>query len=829
VELIQRMMEKDRTKRPQSPAELRRDILSCLEQVQASATSAARIATPPGAAEQSDTLATATLGSEKTEMLGSGDMLIGRYQIIHDLGQVPQGHQYVADDLQKNRKVAMLVFSSEFLADSKRYTLLEQEVEQLRNISLPQIQEVYSLESVDRTSFLVQEYVVGPQLVEVLRARSALTPPEALLLLKFLAPVADYAQTHRLQQVNLTVSGVRLTGTAIADTAVDTLLLQRPLTQWAGLGVKIAPVDFSLTSSDSATWAGTATLVQSPSNSGPRASYLGMLSLLIYELLGGPRGVVESTGRYKPISVLSEEGNSILRRGFIDELGSSAEMARLLESVIFVRPSESALPVVPPPAPTRSTGSASESSQPGSMPSPVEPPPPPIPPSRMQPPSESPASPPPPPKDFPVLPVSPPVKRKLSTTGVFLVGVLALLVAGGFGFLIYAIIEMMPASHPEVGTSPPPIARESQSVTPVLRPNSSQAPEPLNTPLPQPEQSVTPRPTSEERPTPEPTRTAETARSVEPEHTPIPVSPPNSPGIDDYQKVLAGAQERVKQGDWQGAIKAYLDLADRYPERETALSRLDSLLSELRNTEGKIDTASFPQLKPYLVRAAEKGVVSAMLILGQFSRENDPAEAMKWFEAAAAKGSAPAMIESGLLYSNRRQPGDDRKGLEYFLRAASLGDRVAKYLAGECYYFGKGTQTDTAKAVEFLQEAAALGEPRAMDLLGSHYRRLRQFDRARKYYEDAAAAGYALSLSNLGVLYMNGEGVQRSPEVAANLFRQGAEKGDPSGMFFYASCLQDGLGLPKDSKTAADWFRRSARAGNLRAIEWCRQNGVPYK
>jgi len=147
----------------------------------------------------------------------------------------------------------------------------------------------------------------------------------------------------------------------------------------------------------------------------------------------------------------------------------------------------------------------------------------------------------------------------------------------------------------------------------------------------------------------------------------------------------------------------------------------------------------------------------------------------------------------------------------------------------ECYYFGKGVQVDTAKAVEFLQEATALGEPRAMDLLASHYRRLRQFDRARKYYEDAAAAGYALSLSNLGVLYMNGEGVQRSPEVAANLFRQGAEKGDPSGMFFYASCLQDGLGVPKDSKTAADWFRRSARAGNPRAIEWCRQNGVLYK
>jgi len=187
------------------------------------------------------------------------------------------------------------------------------------------------------------------------------------------------------------------------------------------------------------------------------------------------------------------------------------------------------------------------------------------------------------------------------------------------------------------------------------------------------------------------------------------------------------------------------------------------------------------------------------------------------------------MIQSGLLYSNRRQPGDDRKGLDYFLQAASVGDRDGKYLAGECYYFGKGVQADTAKAAQFLQEAAALGEPRAMDLLGAYYRHLRQFDRARKYYEDAAAAGYALSLSNLGVLYMNGEGVHRSPEVAANLFRQGAEKGDLSGMFFYASCLLDGLGVPKDSKAATDWFRRSARAGNSRAIEWCRQNGVPYK
>src|ERR1700736_4965948 len=285
----------------------------------------------------------------------------------------------------------------------------------------------------------------------------------------------------------------------------------------------------------------------------------------------------------------------------------------------------------------------------------------------------------------------------------------------------------------------------------------------------------------------------------------------------------------VKSGNWQGGLKAYLDLSDQYPERPIVLKRLENLLAGLHSVEGKPGADAYTESKPDLVRAAEKGIVSAMLIIGQFSRESDPTEAMKWFENAAAKGSAPAMVEAGLLYSNRRQLGDDRKALDYFLQASNTGDRVGKYLAAECYYYGKGVPVDVTKALGFLQESAALHEPRAMDLLGTHYRKLRQFDQARKNYEDAAAEGYALSLSNLGVLYMNGEGVQRSPEIAANLFKQGAEKGDPVGMCFYAGCLLEGLGLQKDTKAAADWFRRSARAGNPRAVEWCRVNGVPYK
>jgi len=764
VGLVQRMMEKDRAKRPQTAVDLRQEVLRCLDQIQADASAVERPVAATRSLEQPDTLATQALFTEKPGRLGTATVLAQRYQITRDVGDIPQGRRFLADDIQRDRRVSLVVFNREFLSDTKRYTALEQEVDRLHRAPQAELREIYSLESVGQQSFLVEEYLVGPTLLDVLRVRSMLTPSEALLLGKLLAAVADHAHAHRLQQVVLTVSGVHLASPGLTESAINTGLLQKPLTEWSRLGVKVEPIDFSLSSSDSVTWAGSATLVQNVSGDGPRASYLGMLSLLVYELLGGPRSAVETTGRYKPIAILSEQGNSILRRGLIDELPSAAEMMRLLEGQIFSKG----------PADTPNTVSPPLSVQSGSVP--------PKPPSLL--PSISPP---------PVPQVS--EKRRVSLAGLVLVlGLIAVFLVG-LGFSGYVLYRYFLGQRL--------VKLEGVHSTPSHLPT----PQKLTTPFRTPEERISPPPTPEERIRP----------------SPVP------PEANEFQEKLAAAQDLGKSGEWQTALKEYLDLIDRYPERPIPLRRLDSLLAGLRNAEGRLDAASYAEAKQNLLRAAEKGIVAAMLIVGQFSRESDPAEAMKWFELAAAKGSAPAMIEAGLLYSNLHQPGDDRKALEYFLQAANLGDRVGKYLAGECFYYGKGTPADIPKAVELLQEAAALHEPRAMDLLGTYYRRLRQFDQARKFYEDAAAAGYPLSLSNLGVLYMNGEGVQRSPEVAANLFKQGAEKGDPNAMFFYASCLEDGVGLQKDIKLAAEWFRRSAHAGSPRAIEWCRLNGVSYK
>jgi TPR repeat protein len=288
------------------------------------------------------------------------------------------------------------------------------------------------------------------------------------------------------------------------------------------------------------------------------------------------------------------------------------------------------------------------------------------------------------------------------------------------------------------------------------------------------------------------------------------------------------AENFSREGDWRGALRTYLQASDDFPNEPDLLSRVENILGQSRSDPNKTNPNNFGELRPDLERAARKGVTLAMLLLGQNLRQSDANQALEWYEAAAEKGNAEAMLQSGLMLSNRKNPDDEKKAVEFFERGAQAGNRFAKYAAGECFYFGKGVLPNQGKAVEYLRDAAALGEARAMDLLGTHFRHQKEYPEALRYYNDAIRSGYSRSFSNLGVMYINGEGVTQNAKKAAELFRQGADQGDPVGAFYYANCLNSGLGVQKDAKTAADYFRRAAKAGEPRALAWCKEHGVNF-
>ena len=329
VSLLQQMMEKDRNNRPQTPQDLQKIILACLEELRASES---RRAHKPD--EQISTFETLDLSLATGQPLAAGAVLAQKYKLINEVLETPQGRRFLADDLRRQRRVSLLVLSPEFLSDGARLANLEEAVQRLQIAPHPLLREIYSFETVAGCSFLVEEYVLGPSLLDLIRTRSVLSAPEVLRLLRLLAPLVDHATNYQLQHLDLTLSGIHLTPSASSESGARQEFLQRPLTAWSPFEAKVDAIDFSFLPSNSATWAGSMTRMGGASGGGPRSSCVRMLSLLAYELLGGPRTKLESTGQYTPIAALTQEGNLTLRRALVDECPSAGNLVEQLAAVI---------------------------------------------------------------------------------------------------------------------------------------------------------------------------------------------------------------------------------------------------------------------------------------------------------------------------------------------------------------------------------------------------------------------------------------------------------------------------------------------------------------
>src|SRR3984957_20294048 len=227
VSLLQQMMEKDRNNRPQTPQDLQKIILACLEEIRVSES---RRAHKPD--EQISTFETLDLSLATGHPLAAGAVLAQKYKLINELPESPQGRTFLADDLRRQRRVSLLVLSPEFSSDGTRLANLEEAVQRLQTAPHPLLRGIYSFETSAGCSFLVEEYVVGPSLLDLIRTRSVLSAPEVLRLLRLLAPLVDHATNYQLQHLDLTLSGIHLSPPASTESGTRQDFLQRPLTAW---------------------------------------------------------------------------------------------------------------------------------------------------------------------------------------------------------------------------------------------------------------------------------------------------------------------------------------------------------------------------------------------------------------------------------------------------------------------------------------------------------------------------------------------------------------------------------------------------------------------
>ncbi len=104
---------------------------------------------------------------------------------------------------------------------------------------------------------------------------------------------------------------------------------------------------------------------------------------------------------------------------------------------------------------------------------------------------------------------------------------------------------------------------------------------------------------------------------------------------------------------------------------------------------------------------------------------------------------------------------------------------------------------------------------------------------AMKLYMSAAAGGVPYAMFNLGIMYFDGKGVDRSYILAMKWHRQAADTGYHQAQYALANMYEKGQGVKKDMVQAVQWYTKAAEQGfvpaqnNLGVIYTTGDVGVP--
>ncbi|MEZ9519471.1 cobalamin biosynthesis protein CobT, partial [Vibrio splendidus] len=82
-----------------------------------------------------------------------------------------------------------------------------------------------------------------------------------------------------------------------------------------------------------------------------------------------------------------------------------------------------------------------------------------------------------------------------------------------------------------------------------------------------------------------------------------------------------------------------------------------------------------------------------------------------------------------------------------------------------------------------------------------------------KDIKEAAEQGDVRAQTNLGIMYVNGEGVLQDDKQAVYWYRKAAEQGDARAQSNLGVMYANGEGVLHDDKQAVYWYRKAAEQG----------------
>lgn len=186
--------------------------------------------------------------------------------------------------------------------------------------------------------------------------------------------------------------------------------------------------------------------------------------------------------------------------------------------------------------------------------------------------------------------------------------------------------------------------------------------------------------------------------------------------------------------------------------------------------------------------AAERGHADALAYLAESYKDGDAVDqdlnkAIDLYADSFAAGNASAKCQIGLIYRDYADVYNMEQAIQYLSQAAQLED-------GGCEF----------------------------DLAYTYDELTREYDKARHWYEIAVAGNDGAAMTNLGLMYQDGRGVNQDIEKARTLFLGAIEQGDSSGHVNLGRMYENGWGVERDYSQAFYHYSEGTELNNDQAM-----------
>ena len=214
---------------------------------------------------------------------------------------------------------------------------------------------------------------------------------------------------------------------------------------------------------------------------------------------------------------------------------------------------------------------------------------------------------------------------------------------------------------------------------------------------------------------------------------------------------------------------------------------------------------------------------NALLLSNNKVPFNDLVKARELLQKLAVLDDVEAQFALSNLFnkSNSTTPAQPEEAFQWLQKSADKGYSKAQFMLGGHYLRGEQVKKDVHIALDWFSKSAMQNEPEAHFSLGLLYDRgdgeiKANPARAVEWYESAATLGNTSAMQNLGIKYMLGEQVPADTDKALELITRAANADLVVSQLLLGRLYQSGYEahLAIDLNKAKQWYLRAAKQGH---------------